>query len=836
MAAQVLDLPEGGGYARLAKEIRAPDGWILWKYVPVPGKKPRKMPYYTNGSPRRGVQGSADDRAMLSSFESARRVYLRGGWDGLGLAMLPDWNLTALDFDNCVDEQGRVDPQVLEWVGITYAELSPSGRGVRAFMRGQLLSRKSLDRKPNLETFSNSGFVTVTGRVLPEVELTGSADVVCDLTPGVLALYEERFGAGAAARGSPSAPAGEATSVVVEFDETALSTSSSILHDLDADRIESLLGVIDPDESYDTWLKVGMALHHQFEGGDAGFALWDTWSSAGAKYVDRADLETRWEGFGRGGAAPGGRGPITARWLLRVAKEKSARLPYEAAAEWSVKLAEAVDEFTLREKLCPEVRKDLRLGELERGKLAMVVQTRLLALGVKYRLPDCRAMVTRHEVAKVGGPGPKPNWLKSWVYVTSHDRFFKIGSEESLTMQGFCAKYNREIPPGVDGYRVPASTMAINEYKIPTVTKAMYVPWLEPMFAYEGTACVNMYRPGTVPQAAAELIPAGQAAIDMVRRHIEMLCGGRRKQVELLLSWMAHNVQRPGVRIRFVPLIKGVEGDGKSLLGTLMASVMGRANVKDISPKVINTDFNGWAVDSALGVLEEIKLTGHNRHDVLNALKPLITNDTIAVHKKHVNEYNSLNTQNYIAFTNHHDALPLGETDRRWWILFTPFSSMAGVAAAVKGDPASYFARLHMAIADHGPSLRRWLLDFPIVPAFDPNGPAPDTDEKQAMVASGLGEAEENIRDLITKGGIGVSSVVLSTTCLLQLSELASFDQDLPDPREISRALGRLGMCKCRVRPWWRGAHHRVWVSGREFVTADKDKLCELLETTLLAI
>lgn len=78
------------------------------------------------------------------------------------------------------------------------------------------------------------------------------------------------------------------------------------------DDAKGLLGYVD-NEDYDTWVKVGMSLHHEFSGGIEALDLWDEWSSTAANYTGRESLELRWDGFGRGGAAP-----TTARWLLKI--------------------------------------------------------------------------------------------------------------------------------------------------------------------------------------------------------------------------------------------------------------------------------------------------------------------------------------------------------------------------------------------------------------------------------------------------------------------------------------------------------------------------------------
>ena len=66
-------------------------------------------------------------------------------------------------------------------------------------------------------------------------------------------------------------------------------------------------------DDYDTWLKVGMALHHEFgrsEFSEDAIGLWDKWSSGGKAYRGRDDIAYRWDSFGK----RSGRS-VTCRWL-----------------------------------------------------------------------------------------------------------------------------------------------------------------------------------------------------------------------------------------------------------------------------------------------------------------------------------------------------------------------------------------------------------------------------------------------------------------------------------------------------------------------------------------
>jgi hypothetical protein len=82
-------------------------------------------------------------------------------------------------------------------------------------------------------------------------------------------------------------------------------------------RLVEALQSIDPNPlDYDTWLRVGQAVHHETEGSPDGFALWDSWSSTSGKYTDSEYGEARWESFGRSSAQP-----VTAGTIYKMATE-----------------------------------------------------------------------------------------------------------------------------------------------------------------------------------------------------------------------------------------------------------------------------------------------------------------------------------------------------------------------------------------------------------------------------------------------------------------------------------------------------------------------------------
>jgi hypothetical protein len=213
------------------------------------GKKPRKVPYYVSGARRNGEQGGADDRAQLVDFRTALAAFGRGGFSGVGLALLPELSIVALDFDSCVLD-GKVDSRVEELVVGTYAEYSPSGAGVRAFMLGELQDAKSYanDSLFGFEVFCHKGFVTVTGVVLDVCRMFEAENIVSALTPQIQEFYAERFGDGAAAD-APVDDLNRAFTLHRVNDET-IDDLRSAINGLSLERIEG----------YESWIKIGNSL------------------------------------------------------------------------------------------------------------------------------------------------------------------------------------------------------------------------------------------------------------------------------------------------------------------------------------------------------------------------------------------------------------------------------------------------------------------------------------------------------------------------------------------------------------------------------------------------
>ena len=626
------------------------------------------------------------------------------------------------------------------------------------------------------------------------------------------------------------------------------------------DRVESALFAI-PNEGpdYDRWFGLMCAVHEATGGSDEGRELFSKWSALIPEH-DQRSLDYKWRSIDAPGAkrnvvtrgtlyheahrhgwssevkpdAEGfddveGESAEQARALAVAERERRGVQKHEAKTRWKKTIGDAQDEIALQEVICPEIALDHSLDSVDREMLADAIKVKFASWGTKLSIAACRKLIAPR--ARTERMTSAPEWTEGWVYVTDVDQFYRLDSEEFVSAQGFNAKFNRCLPPPKEG-ELPRSAhrVALDEVGIPTCTRTMYVPWCGPLFEVNGVQCANLYRQSSVPPTAGSFTAEGRKVISMIERHVKVLCGGREKVARLLLSWMAYNVQNPGKKVRWAPLVKGIEGDGKSLLGRIMSATVGHANVKNISPKVLSTDFTGWAHGACIGVLEEIRLTGHNRYDIHNALKPFITNDDVPIHAKGKDEYNAMNTMNYIAFTNHADALPLTDNDRRYFVIFTPFAEIAELEAVIGCGAGDYFGQIFDGIGSHGAELRKWLLEMPLDVDFKPEGRAPSTEEKSAMVDLGVGPEEDAVKAALQAGGIGVGASVLAVRYLRDLARQMDPDVELSDMK-AKAILQKLGWRRFTEQVSWRGSRVRVWYRGAK--TPARAVLTSVLDATL---
>ena len=618
--------------------------------------------------------------------------------------------------------------------------------------------------------------------------------------------------------------------------------------------------LFDHEPDYEEWFRLACATHEATGGSDEGFEAFRQWSRLSDKHderetlkiwrhlrggrgrsVTRATLYAKAQGFGfvwNGDIDAVGFEDVPqsvidanfAAFSLIASSEsvgyavgraggqlstgeprkRVTRLNFDAKEHWQAAIAACSTSRELLGEICPQIAQDHRVDQICRGVLADAVKTRAGILGERLPIRAVRQLLSPSQ-GEEATPREFGDAFDDWVFLTDGDAFYNKATGERCTITGFNAKFAPLFVADDEGGGAAAARVVMSQEIVAAKVRGHYIPWQGEEFTIDGLDCVNLFRPSTLPVAASSVTDEGKDAIRLVKRHIMHLCNGRAWLADTLIFWLAHNVQRPGVKIRWAPLIKGVEGDGKTFLSALLKSVLGLANVNEISPMAVKSNFSDWAFGYCVGVLEELRLTGHNRHDVLNALKPYLTNSHVAVHPKGRAQFNTLNTMNYLAFTNHADSLPLTDTDRRWMVVFTPWRDLSEMTDRI-GDYRSHFDALFAAVERHGSELRRWLLDVAIPATFNPNGPAPMTEEKSQMVELEVGDDEDAIAQAIERGGFGIGQQVVSSPLLVR--SLRNAGIEVPMTSRFRKIMLKLGWSYCPKKVKFDGEAHRVWVKG----------------------
>lgn len=242
--------------------------WLVWKSIPNtdPTKKPRKVPFYPNGTRRNGTMDTAEDVAQFGTFEDAMRAMDAGGFTGLGFALGADgtgnhWQ--GIDLDG-MSHRPALSVIFAHLMGMTYCETSPNGDGIHAIGHGSNFPAMG-STSDGIEAYSGGRFFTVTGsglNTLPLHDLHGFIE--SELRP---------------------------RRATVEPRSTVEPAALAITPGQVADLRSALLSLRSDDRGL--WVDIGLALKPL---GDAGRGLWMEWSAQSDKF-DARDSAVTWDGF-----------------------------------------------------------------------------------------------------------------------------------------------------------------------------------------------------------------------------------------------------------------------------------------------------------------------------------------------------------------------------------------------------------------------------------------------------------------------------------------------------------------------------------------------------------
>jgi primase-polymerase (primpol)-like protein len=310
----------------------------------------------------------------------------------------------------------------------------------------------------------------------------------------------------------------------------------------------------------------------------------------------------------------------------------------------------------------------------------------------------------------------------------------------------------------------------------------------------EGRQAVNLFSP-----VATRVVDADPAPF---LNHLAKLLPGQRDR-EILLAYMAACVQFPGVKFQWAPLIQGVEGNGKTLFSRCVAAALGEKYTHYPIAAEIGEKFNEWLFNKLFIGIEDVFIPDH-KLELIEALKPMITNDRLAMRAMQRAQVMGDNRANFILNCNDKGAMRKSRNDRR----FAPFytAQQAKEDLARDGMEGDYFPDLYGWLEGKGRYLElgagygyavvtHLLKTYDIPDELNPAGVcirAPLTSSTDEAVSMSMGPVEQEIQEAIEEGRPGFAGGWVSSHAVDKLLSNMKADRRIPrrKRRELLENLG----------------------------------------------
>jgi hypothetical protein len=214
----MTNLPTGLALDRIPVSLRTCPQWVGWRYITRGGKQ-TKAPVSPLGS---GLADSTSADTWGTFDQAVAACQTDNTLAGIGFVFTADDPYCGVDLDNCIDDQGKLKP----WAEVfvcqlnSYCEISPSGDGVKVFLKANKPSRRCRKKYEDgeVEIYDRDRFFTVTGR-----QLDGTASEVNVRQEALDGVYHTVFGddesCGGVADAKPAAPAPQGAGVSLDDDE-----------------------------------------------------------------------------------------------------------------------------------------------------------------------------------------------------------------------------------------------------------------------------------------------------------------------------------------------------------------------------------------------------------------------------------------------------------------------------------------------------------------------------------------------------------------------------------------------------------------------------------------
>ena len=345
-----------------------------------------------------------------------------------------------------------------------------------------------------------------------------------------------------------------------------------------------------------------------------------------------------------------------------------------------------------------------------------------------------------------------------YIWVESLERFFDLDQRVLISE----SQFSRRFPDVGDGIKKSQNAAimwhegASNKRKTWATT---YRPRSPLIVEEDGARCVNTWQPGPAQNGALALVRGsgadGQVTDEDVAPWLSLAWHlfpaqlsaaqrgtGEREVADWLLDWLAHQVQKPGQKCTWHPVIGGAQGTGKDTLIQPVMDAIGRRNTVEIAPDDFHSQWTYWVEGASLVVVQEVN--SFHRRELTDRIKRYLAAppEKLPVNTKGLKQYHLPNILNVLLMTNHPDAVAIEHGDRRLFVAWSdadPWPDMA-------------FIELYRWLENGGSALvGKWLMQRDLS-AFEQTKRAPDTAAKRDMQVASRGGIDGELLGWIADG------------------------------------------------------------------------------------
>lgn len=434
--------------------------------------------------------------------------------------------------------------------------------------------------------------------------------------------------------------------------------------------LRSALAELDADDRA-TWVACGQALVGL---GETGREIWEEWSATSTRFPGGDGLD-KWDSFS--GASTGYRA-IFAKAQAAGWENPRAASRRQAQVEEARRIGKDAGEPYLPDVMSVDAMR-AGLAYIETGG-TIIHRTSKRA----YKREDARGAfaASRHTYTDGDGKTKTTSALSAWI--ADPDR---VGAGV-LTWQ-------------------PGKPEFCNPGKTPGGHSVAYNTWrgLPPM-----TAPANW-----------------QERAGIFSRHLDYLIPVPEERHEFT-QWLAHIVQRPGELPTIAYLmVTPTTGTGRNWLASVLARVLRGYVAAGVDIKaILDGGFNGILSETLLAQVDEVREgTTEGRYRQGEALKTIVTATERQINHKYGLQYTEVNCCRWLFFSNHLDALPFDNSDRR----------IAVIANPTQRQSEQYYAGLYRVLDDPEfiASVRELLATYSLA-GFSPGRHARMNDAKRAAL------------------------------------------------------------------------------------------------------